>query len=85
MTREMGIFEVMYSCRAMRRLSSRPVPEATLLALVDAAGQAATGSNQQRGRWIIVRDPEQKRRIAALNRSLHRVERFWGDQIRYIY
>jgi hypothetical protein len=24
-------------------------------------------------------------RIDDLNRALHRVERFWGDQIRYIY
>lgn len=66
---EMGLFEVMYSCRAMRRLSSEPVPEEILLKLVEAAGQAATGSNQQRSRWIIVCDAGQKRRIADLNRA----------------
>lgn len=66
---EMGIFEVMYNCRAMRRLSSQEVPEADLLKLIEAAGQAPSGSNTQRRRWIIVRDAEQKKQIAALNRQ----------------
>lgn len=69
MPEPMSLYEVMYSCRAMRRLSSRPVPEETLTRLVEAAEQAASGSNQQRRRWIIVRDAEQKRRLAALNRE----------------
>ncbi len=34
---EMGVFEAMYNCRAMRRLDTRPVPEELLLKLVDAA------------------------------------------------
>ncbi|ETW96102.1 nitroreductase family protein [Candidatus Entotheonella palauensis] len=66
---DMGIFEVMYNCRAMRRLSSKEVPEADLLKLIEAAGQAPSGSNTQRRRWIIVRDAEQKKQIAALNRQ----------------
>ena len=69
MTEQMGLYDVMHNCRAMRRLSSEPVPEAVLLKLVAAAAQAATGSNQQGARWIIVRDAEQKKRIAALNRA----------------
>ena len=59
----------MYSCRAMRRLSSEPVPEATLRRLIESAEQAASGSNTQRRRWIIVRDPGQKARLAELNRA----------------
>lgn len=70
MTDQMGIYEVMYNCRAMRRLSPEPVPEATLMKLVEAASQAASGSNQQRARWVIVRDQRQKDRIAALNRAV---------------
>ena len=68
-TTEMGLFEVMFNCRAMRRLSSEVVPEEKLRRLVEAAGQAASGSNQQRSRWIVVRDAEQKRKIADLNRE----------------
>lgn len=68
MTDQIGLFEAMYSCRAMRRLRPDPVPEAALLRLVDAANQAPSGRNLQRARWIIVRDDQQKQRIAELNR-----------------
>lgn len=64
---EIGLFEVMYNCRAMRRIKPDPVPEELLLKLVDAGNQAASGSNMQNGRWIVVRDPEQKQKLAALN------------------
>jgi nitroreductase len=69
MADEMGIFEVMYSCRAMRRLKPDPVPEDLLVRLIDAANQAPSGSNRQGARWIIVRDPDQKKRLADLNRA----------------
>lgn len=64
----MELFEVIYNCRAMRRLKPDPVPEATLLKLLDAANQAPSGSNRQGARWIIVRDAEQKAKLAELNR-----------------
>jgi nitroreductase len=66
---ETGLFKVMYSMRAMRRLKPDPVPEVTLLRLIDAAMQAPSPSNTQPWRWIIVRDAEQKRRLAELNRK----------------
>jgi nitroreductase len=69
MAESMGIFEVMYSCRAMRRLKPDPVPEELLIRLIDAANHAPSGSNAQRARWIIVRDAERKRRLAELNRA----------------
>jgi nitroreductase len=67
MTDEMGIFEVMYHARAMRRLKPDPVPEELLVKLIDAANQSPSGSNAQPARWIVVRDAEQRRRIADLN------------------
>jgi nitroreductase len=66
---EMGVFETIYHCRAMRRLKPDPVPEALLIRLIDAGNQAPSGSNQQPARWLIVRDPEQRRRIAEINRA----------------
>ena len=69
MTAELGIFETIYSCRAMRRLKSDPVPEELLLKLVDAANQAPTGSNAQGARWIIVRDRAQREKLASLNKT----------------
>ena len=68
MTEQMGLFETMYSCRAMRRLHPDPVPEEQLLRLIAAANQAPSGRNFQRGRWIIIRDDLQKQRVADLNR-----------------
>ena len=68
MSNEMGVFETMYNCRAMRRLDSREVPEEMLEKLVDAANQAPSGSNTQNARWIIVRDPTVKAELAELNR-----------------
>jgi nitroreductase len=70
MPEEMGIFEVMYNCRAMRRIKPDPVPEETLLKLIDAANQAASGSNVQNGRWIVVRDRAQKEKLGELNRKV---------------
>jgi nitroreductase len=78
MADELGIFEVMYNCRAMRKLKPDPVPEELLVKLIDAANQAPSGSNLQRARWIIVRDPEQKRRLAELNKTA--VEAYIGPQ-----
>ena len=63
MSEEMGLFDAMYHCRAMRRLDSREVPEELLVKLVDAANQAPSGSNMQASRWIVVRDPAVKQQV----------------------
>jgi nitroreductase len=63
------VFEIMHTCRAMRRLKPDPVPEDVLVRLVDAAIHAPSSSNAQNWRFVIVRDREQKRRIAELWRS----------------
>ena len=75
---EMGLFEAMYNCRAMRRLDTREVPEELLVKLIDAANQAPSGSNMQNARWIVVRDPEVKQKLADLNRV--GVEAYVGPQ-----
>ncbi len=79
MSDEMGLFEVMYNCRAMRRLDSRPVPEELLIKLIDAANQAPSGSNMQNGRWIVVRDAAVKQQLADLNRK--GIEAYIGPQM----
>ncbi len=66
---EMSLSEVIHNCRAMRRLEAREVPEELLLELIDAANQAPSGSNSQRARWVVVRDPAQKQQLADLNRK----------------
>jgi len=59
-------FDVLYTCRAMRRLKPDPIPEEVLVKLADAAIRAPSSSNAQNWRFIIVRDEGQKRRIQAL-------------------
>ncbi len=58
------VFDVIHTCRAMRRLRPEPVPEELLVRLVDAAIHAPSSSNAQNWRFVIVREHEQKRRIA---------------------
>jgi nitroreductase len=79
MSEEMGLFDVMYHCRAMRRLDSKEVPEEILIKLIDAANQAPSGSNMQNGRWIIVRDAAVKQQMADLNRK--GIEAYIGPQL----
>jgi nitroreductase len=76
---EEKLFEIMYTTRAMRKLKSDPVPEGTLVKLIDAANRAASGSNAQGARWLIVRDQEQRNKIAAINKVA--VDAYYEDQM----
>lgn len=58
---EPGIFEVIYSTRAMRRLKPDPIPEETLKKIVDAGIRAPSGGGAQEWAFLLVRDPELKR------------------------
>jgi nitroreductase len=57
------LFDVMFTCRSMRRLKPDPVPEEVLLQLVDAAIHAPSSSNGQNWRFVIVRDGATKTKI----------------------
>lgn len=65
-TSDAKLFDIMYTCRAMRRLKTDPVPDEALLQLVDAALQGPSGSNAQNWAFIIVKDPAQKRAVQAI-------------------
>ena len=60
-----ALFDIMYSCRAMRRFKTDPVPEEVLVKLVESATQAPSSSNNQCWRFVIVRDRATKARIKA--------------------
>ena len=51
----------------MRRLKPDTVPEPLLLRLLEAANQAPSASNTQLTRWIVVRDPQVREKLASLN------------------
>ena len=69
MSESFSLKDAIYNCRAMRRIKSDPVPEDLLLQLIDAANQAPSGSNAQKARWIVVRDPDIKQKLAEQNRK----------------
>lgn len=60
---EPGIFEIMYSTRAMRKLKSDPIPEETLKKIIDAGIRAPSGGNMQDWAFLLVRETERKRFI----------------------
>jgi nitroreductase len=63
----MELFEAIRTTRAMRRLdSARPVSETDIWTILEAASKAPTGGNSQPVRWIVVTDPEKKRRLGAI-------------------
>jgi nitroreductase len=49
--------------RSVRAFSSEPVPLDLVDAAIDAAASAPSGANRQPWRFVVVRDPETKRRI----------------------
>ncbi len=69
MSQDFSLQEAIYNCRAMRKIKSDEVPEELLLKLIDAANQAPSGSNSQKARWVVVRDPEVKQQLADQNRK----------------
>jgi nitroreductase len=60
---EPGIFEILYSTRAMRRLKPDPIPDATLTQIIDAGIRAPSGGNVQEWAFLLVRDPAMKKFI----------------------
>src|SRR5580704_7265880 len=63
----MELFEAMWTTRAMRRLDpDRPVPEADLWKIVEAASKAPSGGNRQVARWLVVTDPERRAQLGVI-------------------
>ena len=66
---EIGLFEAIYSARAIRRLKPDPVPEELITAILDAAIRAPSGGDAQNWAFIVVRDPDQRRQLGAIYRK----------------
>jgi nitroreductase len=63
----MDVFEAIWTTRAMRRLDpGRPVAEADVRLVLEAASKAPSGGNAQPVEWIVVRDPELRRRLGEI-------------------
>ncbi len=66
----MELFEAIRTTRAMRRLDhDRPVPEADLWTILEAASKAATGGNAQPVRWLVVTDADKRARLGEIYKA----------------
>jgi nitroreductase len=63
---EIGLFEAMYSARSLRRFKPDPVPDDVISKILDAAIRAPSGSNEQSWEFVVVKDPEQRKKIGAI-------------------
>jgi len=58
-----GLFETIYTTRALRRFKPDPIPEDVLFQVLDAAIRAPSGQNAQDWRFIVVTDPAVKAKL----------------------
>src|SRR5215469_14373752 len=63
------IFEVLHSTRAMRRLKPDPVPDDLIRQILLAGQAAASGGNTQRWRFLVLKDPEIKKKVQVYYRK----------------
>ena len=61
----MDVFEVINTTRAMRRLKPDPVPDELIWKVLEAAIRAPSGGNRQLWNFIVIRDPDKKKKVAA--------------------
>jgi nitroreductase len=66
---DIGLFEAMYSARAIRKLSADPVPQELITRVLEAATQASSAGNAQNWVFIVVRDPERRAKLGAIYRK----------------
>jgi len=67
-----SVDRLLSTTRAVRRRLDldRSVPDELLLRCIDLAEQAPSGGNQTSRRWLVIRDPETKSRLADLYRAV---------------
>src|SRR5262244_85515 len=57
------LFEIVHTTRAMRRLKPDPVPDDLIRQILLAGQAAASGGNTQRWRFLVLKDPEIKKKV----------------------
>ena len=65
------LFETMSTMRAMRRLKPDPVPDALINQILQAGQWAPSGGNTQRWRFLVVKDPEVKKKVQVYYARLY--------------
>ena len=63
------VFEIIESCRAMRRLKPDPVPDELIVKILRAATCAPSGGNTQKWRFLVVKDRKIKEAVQVWYRK----------------
>ncbi len=83
MADEIGLFEALHTQRALRYIRPDPIPDALVRKVLEAGTRAPNGGNQQRWRFIVIKDPATKRwiqeRYRATDRPAHATPRNDGE------
>jgi len=66
MTADIGLFEAMNTQRAIRYLKPDPVPDEMISQLMEAAIKAPSGTNQQQWSFLVIKDPELRRKLGDI-------------------
>jgi nitroreductase len=64
MSEDIGLFDAIYSQRAIRHLRPDPVTDEVVHRLIEAATKAPSGGNSQPWRFLVIRDKATRRMIA---------------------
>ena len=65
-SKNLGLFETLYSTRALRRFTNDPVSDEDLYQVIDAAIRAPAGGNMQIWHFLVVRDQEKRKKIGEI-------------------
>ena len=63
MAEEIGLFEAIYTQRALRYIKPDPIPDNLIKKVLDAGIRAPNGGNTQRWSFLVIKDPGTKRWI----------------------
>ena len=66
---EIGLFEAIYSQRAIRRFKLDPVPREAINRILEAATKAPSGGNSQLWNFIVITDPDLRAGISQIYRE----------------
>jgi nitroreductase len=63
---EPGLFETMYTARALRRYKTDPIPDEIITKILEAGTRAPSGSNQQNWVFVVLKDAAKKKKISEI-------------------
>ena len=67
----MNLTEALYTTRAMRRVTEKPITRDVVARILDAAIRAPSGGNAQNWRMMVVDDPDVRARLGPLYREAY--------------